>query len=50
MLPAETLGMMAERSYCPSGFAKKNKHGVPTLAMMNHRLHGARVHDYPHFC
>ncbi len=34
MLPAETLGMMAEQGLLPKRFAKKNKHGVPTLALM----------------
>ncbi|GAX05306.1 arginine/ornithine antiporter [Secundilactobacillus pentosiphilus] len=34
MLPAETLGMMAEQGLIPKGFAKKNKHGAPTLALI----------------
>ncbi|MTV81776.1 arginine-ornithine antiporter [Secundilactobacillus folii] len=34
MLPAETMGLMAEQGLLPKQFAKKNKHGVPTLALM----------------
>ncbi|KRK97397.1 arginine ornithine antiporter [Secundilactobacillus odoratitofui DSM 19909 = JCM 15043] len=34
MLPAETLGEMAQQGLLPKRFGKKNKHGVPTLALM----------------
>lgn len=34
MLPAETMGEMAQQGLLPKRFAKTNKHGVPTLALM----------------
>lgn len=34
MLPAETMRLMAEQGLLPKRFAKENKHGVPTLALM----------------